>query len=201
MTLERIHRTASIALFVALITASSYITLPGLQIPFTAQSIFVMIAGLMLGSTLAASSVLIWLLLGIFGLPVFAQGGAGFAILLSPRGGYLIGYIFMAYLSGCCRYMTFPMRIPSIVKVGLRTIILLPAMLSVYLIALPWLRWQIGAVAITNEASEISWITWQRTLLIGFWPFVITDIIKTIIVAFTYESVLKGNNQKSQTES
>ncbi|NIZ46932.1 biotin transporter BioY [Entomospira nematocerorum] len=190
MISNRIHQSTSTALFVALFSVSSYITLPIVQIPFTAQSIFIMLSGLILGKNLAVASVMSWLLLGILGLPVFAQGGGGLAILLSPRGGYLIGYILMAYTAGIWPTDLLQQRMSPTIRTTLRTFLLLPSMLSVYIIALPWLRWQIEGGFSFDEVNTL-WHSWQKTLFIGFFPFIFTDLVKTIIVAFTYETVLR----------
>jgi biotin transport system substrate-specific component len=61
----------------------------------------VVLAGLMLGPTFGAASMMLYLAVGVMGVPVFTPGGApGIARLLGPTGGYLIAYPFAAYVSG-----------------------------------------------------------------------------------------------------
>lgn len=90
------------SLFTALIAISSqlYIPLPLSGVPHTLQILFVLLAGLLLGARWGACSVLLWILLGIFGLPVYAQGKAGAAVLFGPTGGFLLGFAICAYFVG-----------------------------------------------------------------------------------------------------
>lgn len=87
------------AMFVALIAAGAFIKIPVPVVPFTLQYLFTMMAGLLLGPGQGALAVLIYIVLGLAGLPVFAQGG-GLAYLLQPSFGYLIGFAAGAYVTG-----------------------------------------------------------------------------------------------------
>lgn len=88
-----------IALFVALITIGSKITIPSPIVPFTLQWMFVALSGMLLGSRLAPISMIVYILLGLMGLPVFTKGG-GISYILSPTFGYLIGFIAASYILG-----------------------------------------------------------------------------------------------------
>lgn len=88
-----------IALFVALITIGSKITIPSPIVPFTLQWMFVALSGMLLGSRLAPMSMTVYVLLGLVGLPVFTKGG-GISYVLSPTFGYLIGFIIASYIIG-----------------------------------------------------------------------------------------------------
>lgn len=70
-------------MFVALIAAGAFIKIPIPVIPFTLQYLFTMMAGLLLGPKKGCLAVLIYILLGLMGLPIFAQGG-GIGYLVSP---------------------------------------------------------------------------------------------------------------------
>ncbi|MDD3277646.1 MAG: biotin transporter BioY [Lachnospiraceae bacterium] len=87
------------ALFTALITAGAFIKIPIPVVPFTLQYLFTMLAGILLGAKRGAFSVLCYLILGLLGLPIFAQGG-GIAYVLNPTFGYLIGFVLGAYVTG-----------------------------------------------------------------------------------------------------
>jgi biotin transport system substrate-specific component len=191
-------RLASMALFSALFAFSSYLTIPLGPIPFTAQSIFILLAGLLLGSTMASLSVMLWLLLGVFGLPVFARGSGGLGVFFSPTGGYLLGYILMAYMAGIARKMPLPRGKTVIVRSIFRTVNLLPALLSVYVIGLPWMRWRMGMQPIdaTNPSLGSALISWEYALRIGFWPFLLPDLIKGFLAAFTYDVVFVRFSKK-----
>lgn len=100
------HKTL-VSLFAALLCVSSYIVIPIGPVPVTLQVLFVLLAGSILGARLGALSVIVWIILGVFGLPVFASGKAGPITLLGPTGGYLLGFILCAWivgkLSGVCQ--------------------------------------------------------------------------------------------------
>ena len=91
------------ALFVALIAVGAFIRIPIPVIPFTLQTLFVMLAGMLLGKRLGALSCLVYMLLGLFGVPVFT-GGGGFGYVFQPSFGYLIGFVFGAYVTGAITY-------------------------------------------------------------------------------------------------
>ena len=82
-----------VSLFAALLCVSSYVVIPIGPVPVTLQVLFVLLAGAVLGAKMGALSVVIWVMLGAFGLPVFAGGKAGPMVLLGPTGGYLLGFV------------------------------------------------------------------------------------------------------------
>ncbi len=88
----------------ALLTAiGAQLTIPVKPVPFTLQVMFVLLAGALLGAKKGAYSQLLYLALGITGLPVFAQtgeGGFGFAQLFGPTGGYLLAFPVAALVVG-----------------------------------------------------------------------------------------------------
>lgn len=90
------------ALFAALICVAAVfsIPLPPPLPPFSPAVFFVLLSGLMLGPAGGGCAVAVYLLLGSLGLPVFANGGGGLGHFLSPTGGFLIGYLCAAIVSG-----------------------------------------------------------------------------------------------------
>ena len=86
-------------LFTALIAIGAFIKIPIPVVPFTLQYLFTMMAGLLLGSKLGALSVALYMLLGLMGLPIFAEGG-GIWYVFKPSFGYIIGFIVGAYVTG-----------------------------------------------------------------------------------------------------
>ena len=87
------------ALFVALITAGTFIRIPVGTDVYTLQFLFTLLAGLLLGARLGAAAVATYVLLGLIGVPVFASGG-GPGYILQPTFGYLIGFILQAWYCG-----------------------------------------------------------------------------------------------------
>lgn len=88
-----------IALFTALISVSAQITIPTM-VPFTLQTLGVFISSALLGCKRGTISVLIYILLGIIGLPVFSGFSSGIGKLLGPTGGYIVGFILTAIIVG-----------------------------------------------------------------------------------------------------
>ncbi|MCH5163460.1 MAG: biotin transporter BioY [Clostridiales bacterium] len=84
-----------IAMFAVIITICSWIAIPT-TIPFTLQTFGVFLTLGMLGGKRGTFSVFIYILLGVIGIPVFAEFTGGLGIVLGPSGGYIIGFLFTA---------------------------------------------------------------------------------------------------------
>jgi len=91
-----------VGLFVVATTLGAYIRipLPFTPVPITLQTFFVLLSGAILGRRLGMLSQASYLMMGIFGFPIFQGYGAGFAYLLGPTGGYLVGFIAAAFVTG-----------------------------------------------------------------------------------------------------
>lgn len=87
------------AIFTALTVAGAFIKIPVPVVPFTLQILFVYLAGSIIGAKLGALSMIIYMLLGLIGVPVFAEGG-GIWYILKPSFGYIIGFIIATYVIG-----------------------------------------------------------------------------------------------------
>ena len=98
-------RAASVALFVALTAAAAQVSipLPFTPVPLTLQPMVVLLGGAVLGARLGMSAQVLYLLLGIAGLPVFAASAVlpqGALRLIGPTGGYLMSYPLAAFVAG-----------------------------------------------------------------------------------------------------
>ena len=96
---SRALRLTLCALFTALISAGAFIRIPVPVVPFTLHPLFTMLAGLLLGGRDGAFCVGAYILLGLMGLPIFAEGG-GIWYLGKPSFGYLIGFFLASYVTG-----------------------------------------------------------------------------------------------------
>lgn len=83
-------------IFTIFIIIGAYFTIPLGPVPFVLSDFFVLLAGLILWPRFAAISVGLYLLLGMLGLPVFADGAGGIEHFTGPTGGYLIGFLLAA---------------------------------------------------------------------------------------------------------
>lgn len=104
---------ALVAVFAALIAACTLVpAIPvGIGVPITMQTFGVMLAGLVLGPRRGFLAVLLYVLVGLAGLPVFAQGGAGLANLLKPSAGYLLAFPLGALITGAIAVRTRNLQI------------------------------------------------------------------------------------------
>lgn len=69
-------------------------------VPITLQTFFAVLAGLILGSRLGAISMTVYMFLGLAGAPVFAKFSGGFGSIISPTFGFIVSFIFLAYIAG-----------------------------------------------------------------------------------------------------
>jgi biotin transport system substrate-specific component len=154
------------ALFAALTGVGGMIAipLPFTPVPITLQTFFTFLAGAILGKYLGALSQLIYLLLGVVGLPVFARGASGIGVLLGATGGYLVGFIPSAFLVG---YLLERRENPSW---GLIFLAMVVGLVAIYLPGVGWLMW----VAKMNLV---------KALLLGFLPFIPGDGVKIVVGA------------------
>ena len=94
-----IREMVYVALFAALITICSWISIPT-TVPVTLQTFGICVAAGLLGKKLGTLSVLVYVLLGAVGLPVFAGFSGGLGVLLGTTGGYVLGFLFTALATG-----------------------------------------------------------------------------------------------------
>ena len=139
------------------------IPLPFTPVPITGQTFAVLLLPALLGGWRGPAAVAAYLLQGAFGLPFFAGGGAGWATLAGPTGGYLVGFFAAAVL------------IPAIIGPGAagpaRVVAALVAgNVAVYLFGVPWL----------NRFVDGNLVT---AIHLGLTPFLIGDAIKLLAAA------------------
>lgn len=151
--------------FVTVLTASAAqlsFPLPFTPVPFSLADVTVLLGGAALGSRLGALSQILYLMLGIAGLPVFAfapELPQGFGRLLGPTGGYLMAYPIAAFVTGLLAERGMDRRY-------LTSIVAMTVGLSVILLG--------GVLWIARTAGI------PAALASGFYPFVINDIIKVV---------------------
>lgn len=97
-----LKRMIIISLLAAVLSISAYISipLPISTVPFTLQSLFLMVIALSMPISISFPTVGLYLLLGAIGLPVFSNGTSGLTVLFGPTGGYLFGFLFSTIVIG-----------------------------------------------------------------------------------------------------
>lgn len=164
-----------VALFAALTAAGAFVKIPVGPAPITLQFFFTALSGVLLGPYLGSLSQLIYVVLGLVGIPIFS-GGGGFSYIFNPGFGYLIGFIFAPILIGkisCGTTTTF-----------MRTFLgCMAGIFMIYAIGVPYMYMILKVVTRTD-------ITFLKTLMVGFLVFLPGDILKSIIVAFLGKRLL-----------
>jgi biotin transport system substrate-specific component len=182
-----------IAAGTALTSILAQIAIPLWPVPITGQTFSVLFVGATLGVTRAALSMVLYLAIGLLGLPVFAPQAdgshiTGIAALLGPTGGYLIGFILAAAFVGLLAQREWDRK-------WLRTLIaFVGGTLLIYAVGLPWLFVSLSNLHVPNPLTA--------TLTGGLYPFLIGDAIKAILAAIILPLVwrLTGPNKKTSAE-
>ena len=163
-----------ISMFAVLISICSWITIP-MAVPFTMQTFAIFCALGVLGGKRGTLSLVIYLLLGMVGLPVFSGFKSGVAVLFGPTGGYLIGFLFTA------------LSFWIITKVfGSKKFVLAVAMaIGALLYYVFGTAWFVVVYSNTNGAVGI-----LQALSMCVFPFIIPDAVK-IALAITVTTVIR----------
>ena len=160
-----------IALGSLLLTLSAKIKIPFYPVPMTMQTFVVLMLGITLGSKLGAFTVLIYIIEGIFGLPVFSNSpekGIGVAYFTGPTMGYLIGFVFAAYIAG---NVSLKMNFFKI------TIIILISVSIIYLLGMLWLG---------------NLLTWNKPIFeLGAKPFLFAELFKVTLLIILSKKLIK----------
>ena len=148
------------------------IPLPVSPVPIVLQTMFMLLAALVLGPWWASLSTLLYLLLGLIGLPVFSGVTGGPASFLGPTGGYLAGYIPCSFIAGLIGARARDRRL-------LLFLACLAGLLPVYGLGLLRLK----AVLDSN---------WERTLAAGLLPFIPGDLVKSLLATLLAPKLRAG---------
>ncbi len=156
---EKLRMTVYASLLAALMAVGAYIAIPIGPVPIVLQNLFILLAGLLLGSKWGLASVGVYLLAGALGLPVFAGGTGGIARFAGPTGGYLLAFLPAVYLIGLISERTERHR------VIFEIIGMICGSLVIYAIGVTWLKLVTG-------------MTFSKAVTVGMLPFLIGDAVK-----------------------
>ena len=157
------------SLLAALTAASALIIIPIGEVPVVLYNFFILMMGLLLGSRWGAASIAVYLLAGGLGLPVFAGGKGGIAILLGPTGGYLIGFLPAVFIIGFISEKLKQRFIYDIIAMLCGTAVI----------------YALGVIQLKIVLGK----TWLVTMALGVIPFIFFDIVKVVAAAVTAKAV------------
>ncbi len=160
-------RDAALVLSAALLTAACAqisIPLPGDPVPVTGQTFAVLLTGAALGANRGAAGQLLYLALGLVGLPFYADGAHGIDVVWGATGGYLVAFPIAAWVCGKmaeARMDRTPFKALPAFTIG---------SLIVFAIGVPWL-------AVSADISL------AKAIELGFVPFIPGGIVKAVLAA------------------
>ncbi|MED4988221.1 MULTISPECIES: biotin transporter BioY [Anoxybacillaceae] len=154
-------------------------------VPITLQTFFCVLAGAILGRRLGAVAMIVYMLIGLFGAPVFAQFGGGFGSVARPTFGFIISFIFAAYVTGWM--IERGNGNPSVVRFIAAT---LAGMAINYLIGTNWMyiAYKFWAEAPKGFSYALAW-SW---MIVPLPKDIILSVIAGILSPRIYMSVRKS---------
>jgi biotin transport system substrate-specific component len=166
---SRLRHVALIAVGAALIFVSSRVVIPvpGSPVPITGQTFGVLLVGGALGFRRGLMSVALYVLIGLIGLPFFAEGKGGVQVLQDTHGGYIVGFIVAGSLVGRLAELGWDRRIVG--ALGAMVV----GNIVIYLFGVPWLMYVAHLDLPTGIAK-------------GLTPFLLGDAIKLILAAAAF---------------
>ena len=175
-------RLASMLFLTALTAVAAQVSLhiPFTPVPLTLQPMIVLVGAAALGARLGAASQVLYLLLGIAGLPVFAASPIlpqGFGRLLGPTGGYLLAYPVAAYVTGYLAERGFDRRYLT------SFLAMLAGLVTLFAGGVTWLAF---FAALPNGPVGLT-----AALATGLYPFIVPDFVKVCVASGVLPAVWK----------
>jgi biotin transport system substrate-specific component len=161
----------------ALVGVGAWISIPIGPVPITLQVLFVYLATILLRPKFALLSMLLYVVMGLIGLPVYASGGSGLAVLIGPTGGYLFGFILGATIGATAFRAFAPSRESSRLT---RVLVLIGALVLcaaiIHATGALWGKYQTG-------------LGWRTILMTWVLPFLPIDGVKIVVAAFIADEI------------
>lgn len=175
-------RVASVLFLTALTAAAAQFSLhvPFTPVPFSLQTMVLLVGAATLGPRLGAASMLLYLALGIAGMPVFAASATlppGAARLVGPTGGYLMAYPLAAFVTGWLAARGFDRRYLT------SALAMFAGLATIFAGGVLWLAYFAPGTAGQPAAGL------RAALAAGLYPFVLGDILKVCVASLLLPSV------------
>lgn len=164
---------ALVAMFTGLTAMGAFISIPIGPVPITLQTLFVILSGLILGPKLGALSQIVYIILGLVGIPIFAGFTGGLQSVMKPSFGFAIGFIFAAYVVGKIVHLEE--------KVSTRNIWIasLVGTVVIYLFGLPYMYYILNVIM----AKGLSFVAIVKIGCLLFLPGDLAKFILASVVA------------------
>ena len=160
-----------VAVFPAMMAATAGVSIPLGSLPSVSlQTIFVFMAALLLGARLGSLSMIVYVAMGIIGLPVFSNFRGGFDVITGQSGGFIIGFIFSAYLVGFMKNVNFLNK-----KIWYLFSVLVIGNTVIYMFGASYIAYLLNTGFFTTLAT--------------FSPYIIGDILKILVVLYVYTRI------------
>ncbi|MEI7929974.1 MAG: biotin transporter BioY [Actinomycetes bacterium] len=156
-------------IFLAVMAQISF-PIPGSPVPFTGQTLGVLLLGTAYGASLGFSTVAFYLLMGIAGAPIFASGSHGFEKIAGATGGYLVGMLIASLVLGALAGRKWDQKIKTVIP----TMII--GNVIIFTAGLIWLHQYTGQ-------------SWSWTVDKGLTPFILAEFIKIAIASTALPAV------------
>ena len=170
----------------ALVAVAAQIAIPFWPVPLTAQTFAVLLVGVALGPLRGAISLGLYLVIGVLGLPVFAQGLSGSLFALTT-GGYIIGFVVAAALVGWLARRAWDRKVLGMF------VTYISGSLVIYAFGLPWLFVSLSNLGPTVWQDALGYDTLiGATVGAGMLPFLLGDLLKAVVAAALVPLAWKG---------
>lgn len=166
-----------IAFFAALTAIGAFIRIPLPYVPFTLQYLFCALSAILLGKRNGMRSQLLYVIIGLIGIPVFTKGG-GPQYIFEPTFGYLIGFIVGAYIIG---FIVSKLKKVNFISVFISTTI---GLMVIYAFGAIYL------MLIENLYLGVT-MTFGQSVLVGVVPFLPGDIFLNVIISIVTPNVVR----------
>ena len=161
------------AVFTALLCILSIITIPIGTIPFTLSTLGIMLCGALLGAKKGTVAVILYILIGLIGIPVFSGLRGGFQVIVSPTGGFIFGYIPMVIVIGLLTSVQPKKKLPKILWI------------SGACILGSFVCYALG----TLQFMYLQHIGFTESVFACVIPFIPFDILKSVITGYIYNKL------------
>ena len=183
-------RSAVCALFAAIICAGCFIRIPLGVIPVVIQDALCVLTGSILGCFPAAVSLVLFLLAGLAGLPVYSGGTSGIAVWLGPTGGFLAGYLLGAVTAGLIAgHPSVTQKKFSAQEVVRVTLAIIAGTVVLYVPGVFWFaRWALEGSKIPDGSSAFAYAA--ASCVVPFIPGAVLKIVISIPVSLSVRKIL-----------